>query len=132
MLIVENDLLNHLRALEVELHRPAARSNPGRLDGLLHDAFVEIGRSGQSYSKADILKGLDSERFDGTVWSQDFSIAVLAEGVALLTYKTARLERGGDGSRYTLRASLWQRTVSGWRMRFHQGTPTDAFAINTA
>lgn len=34
-------------------------------------------------------------------------------------------DAGGVLYRRTLRASVWQRTDSGWQMRFHQGAPTD-------
>ena len=124
------DLLAHLRDLEVALHQPGVRSNIVRLDELLHQSFAEFGRSGASYTRADILSELFKERPLEEVWSQDFSLAEIADGVALLTYKSARLDRNGENSRYTLRSSLWLRTSRGWQMRFHQGTPTDAFDRN--
>lgn len=128
--MTEENLLNQLRDLEIALHQPDVRSDFVRLDELLHDSFAEFGRSGRSYRKADILRELPLEEPSGTVWSQDFSAAEIADGVALLTYKAAHLDENGEISRHTLRSSLWQRTARGWQMRFHQGTPTDAFAKN--
>lgn len=122
------DLLEQLRSLEVELHQPSVRSNVKRLDTLLHDSFAEFGRSGGSYCKADILRELPLETRHAAVWSQDFSVAHIADDTALLTYKSAHFDENGEASRYTLRSSLWLRTKRGWQMRFHQGTPTDAFA----
>jgi hypothetical protein len=126
--MARDDLLIHLRDLEVGLHQPHVHSDVGRLDALLHDSFLEFGRSGRSYNKADILRELPLRQSAVTLWSQDFSLAEIADGVALLTYKSADLDANGAMSRHTLRASLWQRTARGWQMRFHQGTPTDAFA----
>lgn len=123
-----DDLLEQLRNLEVELHQPSVRSNVKRLDTLLHESFAEFGRSGGSYCKADILRELPMETSPRAVWSQDFSAAQVANDVALLTYKSAHLDENGEFSRHTLRSSLWLRTKHGWQMRFHQGTPTDAFA----
>ena len=122
-----DDLLNHLRELEVALHHPSVRSDMNRLDELLHPSFVEFGWSGRAYNKADIMKALSEEQPPPVVWSQDFSLAEIADGVALLTYKSARVENG-EKCRHALRASLWQRTERGWQVRFHQATPTEAFS----
>ncbi len=123
-----DDLLQHLRELEVALHRPEVRRDPSRVDELLHDSFLEFGRSGRSYSRSDVLELLSHEVSPGTIWSQGFTVAEVGEGIALLTYKSAYIDANGELAGHTLRSSLWQRTSRGWQMRFHQGTPTDAFA----
>jgi len=123
----KDDLLHHLRELEVALHQPSIRSEPDRLDVLLHDSFTEFGRSGRSFSKTDTMRQLPSEQLTGAIWSQDFSVAEIADGVALLTYKSGHLDENGEVSRHTLRSSIWQRTAHGWQMRFHQGTATESF-----
>ena len=128
--MAKDDLQSHLRDLEVSLHRPETRSDADRLDELLQDAFVEFGPSGRRYRKADILRDLPSRSPGSRVWSQDFSVVEIADGVALLTYRSADLDANGELSRHALRSSLWLRESRGWRMRFHQGTPTDAFAGN--
>ena len=127
--MAEDALLSTLRNLEIALHQPEVRSDIVRIDALLHDSFSEFGRSGRRYSKADVLKELPLEKSSAIVLSQDFSVAVIADGVALLTYKSAQLNGSGEVSRCTLRSSLWQRTARGWQMRFHQGTPTNAFPV---
>jgi len=48
--------------LEKELHDPAVRKSKKRLGELLHESFVEIGRSGEIYNRADILASLDAEQ----------------------------------------------------------------------
>lgn len=123
-----DSLLQHLHELEVALHQPELRRDPARLDELLHESFTEFGRSGRSYKRADILEFLRLEVTANPVWSQEFTVAEIAEGIALLTYKSAYVDADGELCRHTLRSSLWQRTARGWQMRFHQGTPTDAFA----
>ena len=124
------DLLRQLRDLEVELHQPSVRSDIKRLHALLHDSFVEFGRSGRRYCKADILRELPLETSPKAVWSQDFSVTHIAADVALLTYRSADLGKDDDVSRPTLRSSLWLLTEHGWQMKFHQGTPTDSFSIH--
>jgi hypothetical protein len=63
--------------------------------------------------------------------SQDFEHEQLAAGLALLTYRSAHVKAGGAIERHTLRASLWELTEIGWQLRFHQGTPTEAFEVRT-
>ena len=125
-----NLLLKELRELEIELHHPEARSNLKRLEALLHDSFVEFGRSGKIYGKADIIERLPAETSPGSVWSQGFNVEQISEDVALLTYKSAYKNESGELSRHTNRSTLWQHTSQGWQMRFHQGTATDDFEAN--
>ena len=123
----DGDLLQDLRSLEVELHQPLARSNVSRLDELLHESFLEFGMSGASLSKADILELLPVESQPSRIWSESYEISILADGVALLTYKAANADESGKLSKHTLRSSIWVQTSRGWQVRFHQGTPTDVF-----
>ncbi len=121
------DLIATLRALEVELHQPAARSDAARLDAVLHPEFREFGRSGRGYSRADMFAHLLDATSHATVVADRFALRRLAQDVALLTYRAAH--RGTDGGleRHTLRASIWQRSGDGWQMSFHQGTATEEF-----
>ena len=116
-----------LQGLEVELHKPSARADASRLDALLHDDFREIGRSGARYGKADILSQLPAEARHAVVVADRFELKRLGEDIALLTYRSARLLADGTLDRYTLRASVWERSAAGWRMSFHQGTPTASY-----
>ena len=125
-------LLEQLRALELDLQRLEVRRDRVRLDELLHDSFVEFGRSGKRYDKPDILEQRPAESSPKAMWSQDFELVELADGVALLTYRSAFVDGDGDLYRFSLRSSLWQRTQRGWQMRFHQGTATDPFAKDAA
>jgi hypothetical protein len=85
----EASLLLLLQALEVELHKPAARSDATRLNALLHDDFREFGRSGAAYAKADILSRLPAEVQHAVVVADCFEVRRLGEAVALLTYRSA-------------------------------------------
>ncbi|MBT8041389.1 MAG: DUF4440 domain-containing protein [Gammaproteobacteria bacterium] len=115
--------MERLRSLEVEMHQPEVRSTSRQLSEPLHDSFTEIGRSGQRYSRSDILKQLPMENPKGPVWSGELSVEEIVPDLALLTYITAQIDANSGNSRRTLRSSLWQRTSKGWQIRFHQGTP---------
>ncbi len=122
------DLLVHLRALESELHRPSTRADVVRLEQLLHADFVEVGRSGTVYSRADMFAHLGAETAPADIVADAFVYRSLAEDVGLLTYRSAHRMADGALARHTLRTSIWQRGEAGWQMRFHQGTATDPFA----
>jgi hypothetical protein len=119
--------LQQLRDLEIELHRTETRQNRSRMESLLHPDFVELARSGRRYSRNDVLEEFEGGRAMEPVHAQDFDLAALAPGIALLTYRSAHIGPTGDLFRHSLRSSLWIETPGGWRIRFHQGTPTDAF-----
>jgi len=137
LLVNDTNLLEQLRTLEIALHRSEVRSNRNQLDALLHDAFVEFGRSGQRYDKEEILMQLSRQSSlkspqagqNSSIWSQDYSLQKIAEGIVLLQYRSAHQNEDGQLTRCTRRSSLWQRTDRGWQMRFHQGTATDTFDI---
>jgi hypothetical protein len=102
-------LLETLCALERRLHRPEVRADPPSLGNRVLAEFT--GSRQQDYS----------------IWSQDFELEEIAPDLALLTYRSAHLTPSGGLERHTSRASLWQRGPAGWRMRFHQGAPMEAF-----
>jgi len=120
-------LLNQLQELEIELHQFEVRNDKHRLNELLHEFFIEIGRYGKTRHKSDILANLPNKTISGTIWSQDFSIEVLSDDLALIMYKSAMMDEDGNLSIYTFRSSLWQKTTGSWMIRFHQWTPASKF-----
>lgn len=125
------ETLSTLRALECELHEPKARRDAERLAQLLHAEFHEFGRSGRSYTRAEILELLQAETEPTKVHAQDFRLVKLADAAFLLTYRSAHVGMSGLLERHTNRASVWRRELDAWQMVFHQGTPTDGFDIGS-
>jgi hypothetical protein len=123
-----DDLLTTLRALEVELHHPGTGCSRQRLEQLLHPDFHEVGRSGRAYTRETVIAFLAAQARPPQVVSDSFAVALLAPGVALLTYRSAELAPGvGSGPvHHALRSSLWLHTPAGWQLRHHQGTPAAA------
>ncbi|MCE7083071.1 DUF4440 domain-containing protein [Streptomyces sp. ST2-7A] len=106
---------------EMRLLDPGVRASPARVLELLDPGFTEIGASGRRWDVGSIPTATG----DGSV-SPEFPVevdemrgTVLAPGLVHLTYLADH--RG----RRTRRSSLWRLTDTGWRMWFHQGTPTD-------
>lgn len=120
-------LLETLTALEVSLHDQKIRGDAAQLGALLHPAFKEFGRSGATYTYAEIVSRLSTSDEQPTIHAQDFALEVLSDELALLTYRSAHVDETEALHRHTNRSSLWQLTERGWQMRFHQGTPTEAW-----
>jgi hypothetical protein len=123
-------LLSVLSSLECELHEPRVRRDRARLEELLHPSFSEFGRSGNAYTKTEIIALLLDEQESVRIHAQDFRVQILAEGVALLTYKSAHVTAAGVLERHSLRSSVWKQGALGWQALFHQGTATAGFAQN--
>ena len=118
------ELLDELTALEVELHRGAVRADRARMQALLHPAFFEFGRSGTVWTRdATLDEFAAGAQGAPRIHADGFALQRLADDLALLTYRSAHRGDSGELSRFTLRASLWQRVAGRWQLRFHQGTP---------
>lgn len=123
-------LLSVIQSLEVQLHQPATRNNAELVEKLLHHDFEEISRSGQCYNKQQTVAALKIESGHAQIFSDNFKLTGIAEGVALLRYQSYQLNADGEVIRKTERLSIWLLTAleendGQWQMRFHQGTAID-------
>jgi hypothetical protein len=126
---MSNKSLGTIYAVERELHQPATRGNPRRLDELLHPEFWEIGRSGAVYTRSQVLEALSNEKRSAAIHAQEVRGRLLMGGIALLTYRSAEVAGDGTVGRFALRSSVWTLETSVWRLLFHRGTPTAAFVL---
>ena len=110
------EAVRHVIALERSLLTPEVRGSAEALDGLLDESFTEIGASGRSWTREQLVDVILSA---GPVelLAEDFQGTELAPGMVLLAWKSTR---GGKSSR---RSSLWRHRDGVWRILFHQGTP---------
>ncbi|MDO8071865.1 nuclear transport factor 2 family protein [Janthinobacterium sp. SUN176] len=115
-------LAAQLQALEAALQSRAVRADSARLAALLADEFVEFGSSGKLWTRAATLADLPAEDFCPRSIS-DFQARLLAEDVALVTYRSQRHASGALPASASLRSSLWKWRDGRWQMIFHQGTP---------
>jgi hypothetical protein len=119
-----DELCTHLRACEAALLDPAVRRNRIRVSELLTEDFLEFGSSGRVWTREQILELLETEDYQPPAM-EDFKCALIAEHVALVTYRTVRIDPLTAERVATLRSSLWTKESGAWRVRFHQGTPTN-------
>ena len=115
----DDTLENHLREFEEDLLQPDVRKS-ARVAELLADEFVEFGSSGRTYNKSQTLAALSQET-PTQVTLLEFRLRLLADKIALVTYRT---HRHSEPSVDALRSSIWKLDDGQWRIVFHQGTLT--------
>jgi len=89
--------------------------------------FMEFGRSGRTYTRAQIIRA-DSSPIEAKL--KNLIVHELDATTALVTYESEA--RFGNEVEYALRSSVWVRAVGGWQMRFHQGTPCQPNTLGAA
>jgi hypothetical protein len=113
-------ILEELRRREPIFHTLAFASSPTDYERVTAADYWEVGASGRRYSLAFILEQLYKEQpalADSLGWkSWDHAVRRLGSDVYLITYVLQQ------GERLTRRATIWERTVEGWRILYHQGT----------
>ncbi len=87
----------------------------GQLAELLADDFVEIGSSGDTYTKQQVIAALNTEA-PRNIKASEFRARELFPGNVLVSY------RARQDNVQTLRTSLWQLRAARWQLVFHQGT----------
>ncbi len=110
------EIAQHLENLERRLLDPGVRSLREEIGRLLSDDFVEIGSSGRTYDKTEILDQMVGQT-PAPVIMRDFVARRIAPGVFVCTYRSV-----GMGGNEALRSSTWVAIDDEWRMVFHQGT----------
>ncbi|MBL3687862.1 DUF4440 domain-containing protein [Leucobacter zeae] len=103
-------------ACERRLLSPAARTDPDALDRLIHPDFDEIGRTGYSWTRDEVIAKLQTVP-EQTLDVEFGRVIRLAEDVAHIRFRTV------DADGVVHRSSIWIRESGEWRQRYHQGTP---------
>ena len=115
----------HLEACERTLLDPGVRRDKARVAALLAEDFQEFGSSGRVWTREAILDLLATEEFSAPLL-QDFQCHWIASQVALVTYRTVRIDPESGQHSGVLRSSIWIEQGGQWRVRFHQGTREQA------
>lgn len=109
-----------LRRREETLWTRQTRFDRAYMERVLSEEFIEFGRSGRRYSRAECLAFPD-QTLDATL--RDVDVCEIAPSVALVTYRS---EVRNAEVQVSYRSSVWVKTDAGWVLHFHQGTPTTA------
>ena len=103
------------------------RHDQQELKRLLHEDFEEVGASGRSYDRAQIIEQLMDEPVEESPTLQllEPRIQQLSETLVLLRWKTA-------ADNPSQRTSLWVHSAQGWQLLFHQGTKLPKIPVDVA
>lgn len=100
----------------MSLLRSEVRRDRDRVSAMLHADFMEIGRSGRLWIRAEIVAALGEEPDRAVPEADEWQFHVIAEHLVLVTFRIRGLE--GD-SRHS---SIWDFSTGHPVLRFHQGT----------
>jgi ribonuclease HI len=118
----EDEISAYLMRCERDLLDPVVRRDQAQVEALLAKDFQEFGSSGRVWDRQTIVNSLATEAYTAPTVEQMHCTLITAE-VALVTYRTVRIENSTGGRGEVLRCSLWIKESDNWRVRFHQGTP---------
>jgi hypothetical protein len=112
-----------LLALELALARRDEAAIPGGYEAVLHEAFMEYGASGRTWTRDEILGLVRGSPITDAISIEAFGADELAPGVYLATFDTVWVDPAGGREVRRHRSSIWIRTGDRYQVRFHQGTP---------
>jgi len=110
---------DELQAREPLFHRPELGTTRADLEAMTGEDYWEIGASGRRYDRGFVIDVLLDRyaRAEPDDWAVDgFATRPLGPATHLATYTLTQ------GDRVTRRATVWERTATGWRALYHQGT----------
>jgi len=116
-------VLGELMQREPIFHRAQFGSRRVDFENMTDPYFWEVGASGRRYSRRYVLDVLEEglRGIGEDLWeTRDFHCLQIASDNYLLTYTLQQ------GARVTRRSSIWRRTMSGWKILYHQGTAVEA------
>jgi hypothetical protein len=109
-----------LTRLEEAMWRAETRFDLAFQEARFAPDFVEFGRSGRVYNRAQIIR-TDKHPIEASL--HNLRLLKLDENTVLVTYNSVAVFDGVH--EHARRSSIWCRSPAGWVMRFHQGTPYD-------
>lgn len=112
-----------IRLLEEKLLHPDIRKSVKDLNNIIADAFIELGCSGCTYNKQQIIEVLPTLAIV-KMTIMDFEAKLISKDVVLTIYRIAK--HSNEIIEYSLRSSIWILQDDEWRIVFHQGTPLTA------
>ena len=114
-----SSLEQQLRELEIKVMTAAGERRADDIRDLLAKDFFEIGGSGRTYTKSEVLAAIETAPLRKFTL-EDFKVVASGAGWAMVSYRTG--ERTGKTSTTSLRSTLWVEREGDWQIIFHQGT----------
>lgn len=114
--------LTELKELEEKLWIAEFRFDRAWMENVLAEDFFEFGRSGKTYSRSECLDIDHGDMIDATIPLPEFVARYIGSDTVQTIYKSI-VKYDGE-TEYGNRSSIWRKTSNGWKLKFHQGTPT--------
>lgn len=109
-----------LLALEKAFFDKTLCHDTDRLQQLFSDNIIEFGESGAIYHKQAMVAALADLTADKDIEILEFTVCAVGEDAYLVRY----IARDRRRDRFSLRSSIWIGGGGGFKLLFHQGTPT--------
>ena len=97
------------------------------LRALIDDNFYEIGQSGKTWKKLQVIEYFNQQRSSTknpcVATMENESFVAVDKSVVLITYTFKQTDTSSNFTRSSRRSSLWKKQGEKWVMLFHQGTP---------
>ena len=106
--------------LEKKLLTKSVRKSKDKLNSLLAENFYEIGSSGRTYKKADILDRLPKSPYI-EINAMEFTAVKIAKNLVQLRFKTKTASEDGTHL-ISFRSSIWKKFDESWKLIYHQAT----------
>jgi len=124
--ILSNMQTTMFRPLEEQHLLHGTRSNREKLESILHESYTEIGASGRTYTRDQVIELLPSELVSNRT-IQDFHASPLdpvnpTTDLIQTTYTLTRTDPD-NSIHHSRRSSIWANNRGQWQLIFHQGTP---------
>lgn len=114
---------DELRLLEESLWHAKTRFDRDLMDKTFAEDMCEFGRSGAIYQRQDLLLNpSDAAEINAALPLRDFRVRALSSDIVQTMYVSE--VRYGSETELGNRSSIWRRVGDGWKLCFHQGTPT--------
>lgn len=121
---MDEKIHEELRRLEESLWRSETRLDDTLMDKIFSEDFCEFGRSGGIYRREEMLLGqINMTEIPATLPLRGFRVRSLSDDIVQVTYISEM--RLGTEVEMSNRSSIWRRDKDGWKLCFHQGTPTN-------
>ena len=112
-------MLEFLLKLEMSLWIEETRNNIEFLNKILHNDFMEFGKSGKVFYKKDIIDNID-DNINAIFPFENLKVKNIGEKTYLITYVATNKFK--NKSIKTNRSSIWIGDSENIQMIFHQGT----------
>ena len=114
-----SSLEEKLRDLEIKVMTAAGERRADDIRDLVADDFFEIGSSGRTYTKSEVLAAIETAPLRKFTL-EDFKLVASGAGWALVSYRAG--EKSDQSSSNSWRSTLWVKRKGKWQIVFHQGT----------